>query len=297
MSVAVARPLFEERVTRTARAFELKPLLDLLRKYGYRRDQLLFESNREGGATAIVQAIEFRRSGGTTSVLITVNLGLLGDNALLPSYFMREVEKTHDPQPFYDFVRFFDHQLIQNYLRATWPEDDATVYGDFGLVHRAVLNLAGCGSVSSLHWFTQLVFPELRVRVTRDTFAAATSSHACRAGISVLDGSSVIGRVYETESQGFLVELITEDEQYDAEHTWAGVIRKRLLERYLPVLAPFRPSVLVVLVVLSHASWARIETAPDEATGYLGYDRIRGKPDTRHRVVLFSGVAGEADTD
>jgi hypothetical protein len=286
-------PAFEERVRQRARHFALKPLIDLLVAHGYRREQLLFESNREGSATSLVHAIEFRSAG--ADVLITVNLGLLGDNALLPSYFLREIEHSRDPQRFYDFIRFFDHRLIENFVRASWPEDDPDVYGDYTLLCRAALKLVGLDSVSSLHWFVQHLFPELGVRVTRGAFPSSTHSHACRTGISKLDGSSVIGRVYETEAQGFLIELVTDEEAYDRRRTWAAVVRARLNERCLPVLEPFRLPVRVVLTVLSHASWARLESAEAETTGYLGYDRVMAKTDSRHSVVIWSGVPGESD--
>ena len=285
-------PLFEERVRHKARAFDLKPLIDLLLAHGYHREQLLFQSNREGGATSLVHAVEFRQGSGAT-VLITLNLGLLGDNAILPSYMLREIDKSPDPQRFYDFIRFFDHRLIENYVRAAWPEDDPAVYGDYGLLCSAVLKLIGLDSVSSLHWFIQTMFPELRVRVQRGDFVLVTSSHACRTGISRLDGSSVIGRIYESEARGFVVELVTDEELFDNHRTWAAVVRSRLTERCWPVLAPFRLPIRVMLTVLSHASWARLEANLAEATGYLGYDRIRAKTDSQHSVVIFSGTAGD----
>ncbi|HEY6880497.1 MAG TPA: hypothetical protein VI299_20880 [Polyangiales bacterium] len=287
-------PSFQERVRERARAFALGPLIDLLLAHGYRREQLLFESNREGGATSLVHAIEFREGG--AEVLITVNLGLLGDNTLLPSYMLREVEQSRDPQRFYDFIRFFDHRLIENYVRASWPEHDPNVYGDYGLLCTAVLKLVGLDSVSSVHWFMQNAFPELAVRVTRGAFTSSTSSHSCRAGISLLDGSSVIGREYETEAQGFLVDLVTDEEAYDRNHNWAAVVRSRLNERCLPVLAPFRLPLRVVLTVLSHASWARLESRLAHTTGYLGYDRIRTNQDSQHCVTIWSGIAGETET-
>lgn len=284
---------FEERVRQRARSFSLGPLIDLLVAHGYRREQLLFESNREGGATSLVHAIEFRPGG--PEVLITVNLGLLGDNTLLPSYFLREIESSRDPQRFYDFIRFFDHCLIENYVRASWPEHDPIVYGDYTLLCKAVLNLVGLDSVSSLHWFVQSAFPELAVRVTRGAFPSSTSQHSCRTGVSRLDGSSVIGRVYETEARGFMVDLVTDEEAYDRHRNWAAVVRSRLQERCLPVLAPFRLPLCVVLTVLSHASWARLESMLQETSGYLGYDRIRAEQDSQHSVVIWSGVAGEEE--
>src|SRR5689334_19920688 len=139
---ADARADFEARVSARAKAFSIKALLDLLLARGYRREQILFQGNPEGGASSLVQAVEFRRGAGI-AVLITVNLGLLGDNALLPSYFLREIEHSRDPERFYDFIRFFDHRLIENYVHAVWPEDDARVYGERGLVQAAFMRLSG----------------------------------------------------------------------------------------------------------------------------------------------------------
>lgn len=283
---------FEDRVRAQARAFSLKALLDLLAHHGYARETILFQGNPDGGATSLVHAVDFPAGGGVR-VLITVNLGLLGDNSLLPSYFLREIETSRDPERFYDFIRFFDHRLIENHIRAVWPEDDTRVYGDYGFVQSAFLKLAGFSSVSSLHWFVQMLFPELRVRVERGAFSATTQSHACRTGESRLDGSSVIGRSYESEAQGFLVELITEEEIDDRGRSWASALRERLAERLLPVLAPFRIPLAIVLRVLTHASWARLEAAAGSREGYLGYDRIEAEVESGHSVVLFRGVAGE----
>ncbi|HVZ35193.1 MAG TPA: hypothetical protein VG963_22355, partial [Polyangiaceae bacterium] len=216
-------------------------------------------------------------------------------NTLLPSYFLREVESSRDPQRFYDFIRFFDHCLIENYVRASWPEHDPDIFGDYALLCTAVLKLIGLDSVSSVHWLVQSAFPELGVRVTRGAFPSATGSHACRTGLSRLDGSSVIGRVYETEAQGFLIDLVTDEEAYDRHHNWAAIVRSRLNERCLPVLAPFRLPLRVVLTVLSHASWARLESLRAKTSGYLGYDRIRADEDSQHSVVIWSGIAGETD--
>jgi hypothetical protein len=292
---AERRAEFEAKVSERARRFGLKALLDLLAARGYARESILFQGNPEGSATSLVHAVEFPAARGGPRVLITVNLGLLGDNSLLPSYFLREIEYSRDPERFYDFIRFFDHRLIENHVRAVWPEDDTRVYGDYAFMQRALLQFAGFSSVSSLHWFVQLLFPELRVRVSRGAFAAATSSHAFRTGQSRLDGSSVIGRLYESEAQGFLVELVTEEEIDDRGRSWANVLRDRIAQRVMPVLGPFRIPLAIVLRVLSHASWARLEADHGSSEGYLGYDRIRADSESGHSVVLFRGITGEAE--
>src|ERR1700735_4499126 len=93
---APAAPTFEERLTREASRFELKPLVDLLRAHGYPRELILCESSSKGRGTSIVQAVTFRERP-VRGVLVTLNIGLLGDNSLLPSYFQQVIEQSPDP--------------------------------------------------------------------------------------------------------------------------------------------------------------------------------------------------------
>jgi hypothetical protein len=291
-----AREALERRIREKARSFDLRTLVQLLVSEGYARESLLFQGNPEGGATSIVHDIEFRTRP-TRTVLVTVNLGLLGDNALLPSYFIQEVEKSRDPDKFYDFIRFFDHRLISNYLAGVFPEDDPVVYPDYRSVQQAILRMSGFASVATLTWVGQAYFPELRVRVQRGAFARSTESHAFRTGESLLDGTGVLGRFYQSDAAGFVLELVAEEETNARGRSWAALVRRRLNERLLPVLAPFRLPLMVRLRVLHHASWARLDRPSAEESGYLGYDRIRGDADDGHSVVLFAGTTGAEPAD
>jgi hypothetical protein len=286
-----ARVRLERRIRERARDFDLLTLVQLLERSGYPRDTILFQGNLEGGATSIVHEVEFRERPFQT-VLVSVNLGLLGDNSLLPSYFLREIEKSDDPDRFYDFIRFFDHRLVTSYLYGVYPEDDRVVYPDYGRVQQAFLRMGGFASVATLVWLGQLYFPELRVTVRRGAFPQSTEMHSFRTGESPLDGTSVIGRYYKSEAQGFSLELVAEEEMNARGRSWAAIVRKRLKERLLPVLAPFRFPLLVKLRVLHHASWARLDLPTQEESGYLGYDRIKGDPESGHSVVLFLGTTG-----
>ncbi len=288
---SAARAALEQKISRSARRFDLRTLVKLLEQAGYPRESILFQGNNEGGAASIVHEIEFRIKPLQT-VLITVNLGLLGDNGLLPSYFVSAVEKSNDPDRFYDFIRFFDHRLISNYLAAVFPEDDPAVYPDYQAVQRSLLRMGGFGSVATLQWLGQTYFPDLRSYVTRQAFSNATESHSFRTGASALDGTSVIGRAYESDAQGFVLELIAEDETDDRGRSWAAVARKRLDERLMPVLSPFRIPLMIRLRVLRHESWARLDRPSTEESGFLGYDRLRGDAEAGHSVVLFRGITG-----
>jgi len=288
-----ARLEFERKVSKAAPRFELKPLLDLLHSKGYGRGDILFEGSYEGSTSSLVQSVRFR-SRSSHKVVITLSLGLLGDNSLLPSYFLQVAEMSREPEKFYDFIRFFDHWLIQNFVRAMCPEDDPAIYGDYHRVQTAFFKMLGVGSVSTLKWLMQLCFPDLCVRVTRRPFTEATSSHAFRTGESRLDGSGIIGRVYESDSSGFVVDLIAEEEQDAHGRNWPSVIRPRLEQTVLPLLESLRIPLLVRLRILHHASWSRVDFPFADEHGYLGYERIRDDEDSRHTVVMYRGIVGEA---
>lgn len=284
---------FEEKVERHARRFDLKPLLDLLRANGYRREEIIFESAMGSTSSSIIEGVRFEHERGRW-VYITLNLGLLGDSSLLPSYFFEVAEKTRDPDVFYDFIRFFDHKLLQSLVRSLYPEDDDIVFRDWGAAKTSFLKMLGMGSTSTLQWLMQLYFPELRVQASRQTFSNLTTAHAFKPGSSPLDGTGVLGRVYAAAESGFIVDLVAEEEN-DARGTpWAAVVRRRLDARVLPMLRPYRLPLVVRLKVLVHASWLQVE-AGEQTKGFLGYDRFKTKDESGHTIIVYRHATTDPD--
>jgi hypothetical protein len=300
----------QARIVAEAQRFDLRPLLELLAEIGYTRDEVLFESAPEGRSASFVQAIRFTKWP-VRSVLITVHLGLLGDNTLLPSYFFHVARSSPDPQRFYDFLRFFDHQLIENLFAAVHPEvgegpgggapvrrkalksaERTSTFGDFRGVLRTHLRMAVPGSPSTLHWLAQLYFPEFRVRVARYPYESLTGSDACRTGASRLDGSGILGKSYIAEMNGFSIDLITEDEVDLSGREQADVVVDRLRHRLLPLLAPFRLPLTIRLVVIWHSSFAEIDDPRALDKSFLGYDRLKGQREVEHTTLLYRGITG-----
>lgn len=287
MSQAAAAREREARIVQRAREFDLVALVRLLQAEGYSREDLLVESNPEPPASGgVVESVRFLQS--PRRVSLVLNMGLLGDQSLLPSYFQEVAERARDPEPFYDFIRFFDHALLDNHLRALVPEADERLYADWDGTRLSYFRMLGPGSVSTLAWLFQLYFPELRTSVTRHAFQSPSARHALRAGHSLLDGTAVVGRTYDATSPGFSVDLCAELEVDDVGVAWPHVVRERLQRDILPLLAPARVPLTVNLVVLNHASWARLS-----ATGFLGYERLMGDASSPHRIALYQGNTGE----
>lgn len=280
---------FQEQVARRARAFELPALLRLLRRYGYDRDEIYLESNPEASSRAsLVQDVAFE-SGPPRRVVVVVNMGLLGSGSPLPSYFLRVIDEADDPQPFEDFIHYFDNVLLGHLLSAVMPEEDRALWGDRAVAKASYFGIIGPGSVATLTQAFRWYFPELTVRVHRRNFKQTTSAHACRTGFSRLDGSGVVGRYYQAQAEGFVAELYTEEEQMADGRSWPAEVRQRLAQRLLPLLARARIPLLVALNVMEHDGWAHLRFE-----GHLGFERVRAPLPGRHRMVIYAGVTGEA---
>jgi len=287
-----ARAELEARITREARTFDLRPLVELLVAKGYERDEILFEGTHEGESASLVEAVRFRPKP-HQGVTISLNMGLLGDNSLLPSYFFQVIEGTAEPERFYDFIRYFDHHLLENMRRALFPEDEHGVYRSYERMLRSFFRMLGPGSASTLCWLGQLYFPELGVRVRRWIFTDSSDAYAFRTGESLLDGTGILGRRYQSDAAGLVLDLFAEEETDARGRTWPNVVRLRLNEYLLPLLAPFRIPLVVRLTVLFHASWVRVDVPFAQQHGYLGYERIQGDAESGHTTVLYRGVTGQ----
>lgn len=287
---------FEERISRLAMQFDLRPLLEVLREHGYEREDILFEGCADDPASpGIVEAVKFPRNR-QHSVIITLNLGLLADGTLLPEYFFDVIQSSNFSTNFYDFLRFFDHHLVREYLWAIYPEDSDGAFGDYDRLLWSYLRMMGPGSTSTLAWLFQRFFPDFPLHVARREFPSDTAAHAMKMGSSKLDGTGVLGKIYPSESAGFVVELTAEYETDHYGRLWADVVLERFRARLLPLLEPFHIPFVLRLRVLWHTGYAKLEDPRGETRGRLGYDRIRDKEPSPHTIMLYPDVPDRVET-
>lgn len=287
---------FEERLSRLAMQFDLRPLLEVLREHGYEREDILFEGCADDAASpGIVEAIRFP-SNRPHSVIITLNLGLLAEGSLLPGYFFDVIQSSNSSTSFYDFLRFFDHRLVREYLWAIYPEELDGPFGDYNRLLWSYLRMMGPGSASTLAWLFQRHFPDFPVHVSRREFPSDTAAHAMMMGSSKLDGTGVLGKIYPSESAGFVVELTAEYETDHYGRLWADVVLERFRARLLPLLEPFHISFALRLRVLWHTGYAKLEDPRGETRGRLGYDRIRDKEPSPHTILLYPDLPDRLET-
>ncbi|RKH12222.1 hypothetical protein D7X74_24025 [Corallococcus sp. CA047B] len=276
----------ERRIRARAKDFDLGPLLRLLESQGYVRDRVLFESNPEPVASAsLVEAVTFHASP-VRRVVVTLNLGLLGTPGLLPSYFLQVAEQLPEPEPFLDFIRFFDHRLLLALVEALHPERNVSLVGDWERTKGFYQRMVGVDSQATLQWLFQQVFPELRVTCCRRSFRTRFSGMRPTFGPTPLDGTGILGNTYAADIGGFQVELLADEESDMRGRDWPSLVRHRFHRHVLPLLVPARLRLEVVLTVRAHGRTVRLGPRP---RGQLGYERLPGAEGKPLRQLIYLG--------
>ena len=275
----------EHEIARRAPEFDPLALVGVLLHAGYAREEILFRSNpTDASAGSLVVSIEFH-SLPPRRVVVTLNLGLLGSQSPLPSYFKQLLASGEiEEGGFLEFLHFFDHHLIRGQLEGVEPELPGGAFADFDQTKRDYLRLMGLGSPSTLHWLFQLVFPELDVRVTRGTMTRTVPLDGIRLAVSRLGGSGVMGGRARVPVAGFAVTLYCEEEHSDFGHPWVEEVRRRLDSLAFPTLADASLDLRISLVIRSEKVWARLSHE-----SYLGFDRIRGGKRRNREVLVWNG--------
>lgn len=263
---AARRDRIEERLVRDAASFDLESLMAALDHLDFRDEAIRFRGNPDAASPkGVVASVELRER--PRIAVVTLNLGLVGARGILPSYFERIAESLSVPERLYEFIAFFEHSLLRDYVQSVLPERGRT----WRARRDAQFNLLALDSASTLTWLFSLVFPELLVSVERAGLRVRTDAHALVTGQGRLDGSTVLGSTHDAGRAGFTVHLFTEDERTSDGRTWWEVGRTRLDRRVAPLLFGTHLLLEVALHVGEHESWARVARE-----GHLGYDRIQG---------------------
>lgn len=264
--------------------FDLKSLLQLLAAMGWRPEEILLTSHYSNTSQdGLIHAIEFLKDP-VRQVHIILNMGLLSAQSPLPTYFFKKIEEAVDTQRFVEFLGYFDHVMLSNYVRAIYPELDPAVFGDWDRTKRRYVYFLNLKANATLHWLFQSIFPELSVRVDKATLQRGVSAQPLRLGSAQLGGDAVFGKKTTIPVNGRRVTLTSEQEQSDSGQPWPRIIQQRLEEFVFPILREVGLDLEVTLVITSQRSWARLQQE-----SYLGYDKVQGGDVPQRRITLFSG--------
>lgn len=271
--------------------FDLFSLLQMLYYAGYRTDSIFFRSHHSiCSQPGLIQDILFQKYPQPQAVVM-LNVGLLAAQTPLPSYFLKKMTADNfDTASFEEFMGFFDHQLLKNYIYNLYPEMNPDLFPDWEKVKRWYLGMLDIKSNGTLHWLFELVFPELAVQVDKTAPAREVVTASPRLGYSKLGENAVFGKKVKVKVSGCRITLISEYESTNTGAAWPGEIHQRLKSQIFPILRPVGADLEILLVIMSQKGWARLHTE-----SYLGYDRMRGGESRYRRIKIFKGHLSETN--
>jgi hypothetical protein len=283
-----ATPELESKIAASITEFDPVALLVLLRALGYGTDEVIFQS--KAGAVShgsLLQAIEFRKQ--PKQAVVTVGIGLLGPQSPLPTYFTQLLSgEKIDEHLFLDFLRFFDHKIIEGYIQATHPESDPAVFRDWDGVKKGYLGLLGIRSIATLQWLLCLVFPELEVEVRRGGLKRWMQVNATRLNYSKMGPGSCLGGWAQIPVPGFEVRVTSDEEYTEHGYPWAEEVRRRLFATAFPAIWDAAVDVNTTLIIRSEKVWAQLRPG-----SYLGFDRCKGGPMKNREIHVWRGLVTE----
>lgn len=276
--------LLEMRVVENSWRFDPINLLILLAHMGYGMDDILFCSHfSRCSQSRLIESVEFRVS--PKKVLITLNLGLLGGQSVLPNYLFKQVDDNAiEDQRFSAFFGYFDDRLLRRFLLAIYPEYDQTIEPNWEFRKKAALQTLKLNSVTSLHWLSQLVFPELQVRVKKVTLQRQMDLGAPILGKTQLGYQTVLGKIKKIPVAGVRITLISDEDNFTKHQAWPDEVEQRLQVQMLPILQGIDLDLEIWLMIRSQSSWLSLKT-----NSYLGYENIVGDADKIRQIRVFSG--------
>jgi hypothetical protein len=284
MAVAGMNKL-EKYIADRAHAFDPISLLHLLRFMGYRSEEIFFKGHIGlASQPCLIQAIDFQQEP-VRRVTLSLHLGLLAPQSPLPTYFLHKLDKgTLDANAFADFIGFFDHPILQQFILSSYPELNRDFFPDWEKAKRDRLLMLDLRSCSTLHWVCRLVFPELEVRVEKAVLSRSLETTQIILGEAVLGSDSVFGKHAAVPVYGKRITFFADEERTAHREPWPKAIRRRFEISILPLLQSMGLSMEIFLVIRGQSSWAKLH-----GESYLGYDMLRSVQARTRRVLIFSG--------
>ena len=276
-----AQERLRKRLLSKASSFDLLALLKALRLLGYEPDDIFFENAVDEAVTrTLVRFVRFEDRP-IHRVVVGVNMGMMGPNGPLPSYFQQFAENLSDREPFDLMIGFFDHLSLKNLFASLYPDFYSRYYDSWEGMRKSYLGICGMTSVDRVHWVVSQYIPELPVHVSRARFRKTSDHHVARTGVTRLDGTGIVGRGYQAESHGFQVRLHAELEKDSRGFSWAKIVTDRYEQHLKPLFDVYNVEVTLSLWIENHESWATLNRQ-----GFLGFERIQERTAAGHEVIL-----------
>lgn len=275
----------EAEINAKRHKFDFWSLLRLLKLIGYETRQIRFRSyNTLVSQAGLIRRIRFRKAPKKT-VEITLNMGLLSPQSPLPSYFQKMIDTgMMDLDAFFQFINFFDHPLISQFLQAVHPVSDPSLIKDWERTKLDYIKILDLKSPTTLYWFVSLFFPELELRVDKTESSREIFTNPFVLGSAILGDTATFGAKTNIIVQGVKITFFSEEERNNRGAPWPKEIRNRLEKYIFPTLSAVGMDIQIVLVIKYQRAWAKLERG-----SYLGYDKIRGGTNQLRTIKIFFG--------
>jgi hypothetical protein len=189
------------------------------------------------------------------TVVVRVNIGLLGAHGALPSLFEKALDQAQDGE-LRELLNRLEHPLLRARLTALRPEwhqpilsRGASARGtgmgrDWELLKSRLARLLHLDSPSGIHFLFRGAFPELGIRVRRTAETQLTPAPRFSVGESPL--GAPIGSRAAVTVRGVEVTLYAKEEREQG--TWTNEVRLRFVAQVAPLIAgsPLRLAVRLV---------------------------------------------------
>lgn len=282
----------ERKISKRVHEFDIISLLRLLMSIGYRPEEVRFKGhNSICSQSGLIHSITFYQEP-VKEVVLTLNLGLLSAQSPLPSYFRKKMEDgLAGGRRFEEFIGYFDHHLIRDYICNLYPEINLFYYPSYELTKRRFLEALDLKSINTLHWLLQAVFPEIGVEVEKALISREMDTVPIRLGKNTLGSDAVFGSKARAPISGRRITLFSEEDITDTQVPWPAEIKDRLTRLVFPILRPAGIDLEINLVLKSQKRWAKLHSGT-----YLGYDRLHAKGESYRRIRIFKGHIDESNT-
>lgn len=281
-------------IAERASRFTLGALLDALRYLGYEDHEIEYRSRATTAhQSSLVAAVEWRQPPQRGAVVV-LNLGLLGPQSLLPWYFRRVLDKQVEGGLAH-FLNYFSGRLLRSVVKGQFPERDEALFPDWTGSLGHLRALLGLGTLSTVHWLFEQVYPELGVAVKRVTLYRSVRSRGVRIGDWAMGDGAVLGAVAQVPVSGIGVKLLSDEAVSGSGQPWAKEAEARLGERVFPILARHGIHLEVSLILRDQRSFLVLKR--DQ---FLGYAPIYGGPATGPQprsvrtIILWNGAVPES---
>ena len=280
----------ERKITKRVHEFDIISLLRLLMSMGYGPEEIRFKGNNSlCSQSALIHSISFYDEQ-VKEAVVTLNLGLLSAQSPLPSYFRKKMEDDiAGSRRFEQFIGYFDHHLIRDYICNLYPEINRFYFSSWQLTKRRFVEMLDLKSVNALHWLFQVVFPEIGVKVEKALISREMETVPIRLGKDKLGSDAVFGNKARAPISGRRITLSSEEDTTETQVAWPREIKDRLTRLVFPILQPTGIDLEINLLLKSQKRWARLHTET-----YLGYDSIRNGGESFRRVRIFKGHIDES---